>query len=119
MIKGWKEFERDWEQIRKDMLNTKVWGNGLGSPKFYKDFAKEIGEDVHLLDEDIEFWNERKNKSREDCKLRRECQEIIRGLVRGKERLLWKVEGFLSIGRRLKKYLEKEASKANQSSPQD
>ena len=112
-IIGWKEFEAEWPQIKKDILATGIWGE-LRTTEFYEEFAKEIDKDG--IDEDIRFWEEIKKNHRDDFKIRTECQNIIRELTEEREENLWKVKACLECGLRLKKSLEKEKSKVNQSS---
>lgn len=103
-IIGWKEFEAEWTQIRKDMLATNLWGDGLGKPGFYEAFAKEITDDG--IDEDIEFWEEIKRNHRDDFKIRADCQKIIKELIEEKEENLCKAKICFKCGRKLRDYLE-------------
>ena len=119
MIQGWESFNEKWSNTKKDMINTGFWNDGVGAPKFYEAFAKEVEGEIATLSEDISFWKERKEHNRDDYRLRVECQEIIKALVKEKEIILWKVKGFLKCGLKLKRYLEKEKIGASQNSPRD
>lgn len=103
-IVGWKEFEVEWPQIRKDMLATEMWGDGLGYPGFYEVFAKEISEDG--IDEDIEFWEEIKKNHRNDFRIRIDCQKMIKELIEEKEENLCKARIVSKCGQKLRDYSE-------------